>query len=259
MTKIYHFSGTGNSLWSAKKIANVISASSPETQCLLYNIGTEEKKSEIVIEADAVILVFPSFAYSLPHVVSRFVKKAEFKTQYIAAFVTYGSSPLGTLGALRRILKKKANCKMFFDKIPAVENYLAMFGTPKAKNIKKRIEMQRKASDKAARAVIEKKENKVNTFTPFSLFVSLLFTLGIKIFYKYYKVSYKCAGCAICEKICPVSSIKMENRRPVFSSSCEHCQGCVNICPSRAIQFARKKFDMEGYHHPEIQIKDLFR
>jgi len=259
MTKIYHFSGTGNSLWSAKKIAEIIGGSSPETQCELFNIGAEEKKSEIIIEADTVVIVFPSFAYSLPHVVSRFIKKAEFKTQYIASFVTFGSSPLGTLGVLRRILKKKANCKMFFGKIPAVENYLAMFGTPKKETIEQRADMQKKATDEAACAVIERKENKVNTFTPFSSFVSLLFTLGIKIFYKYYKVSDDCDGCAICEKICPVSCIKMENKRPVFSSACEHCQGCVNICPSRAIQFARKKFGKEGYCHPEIQIKDLIR
>jgi len=257
MTKIYYFSGTGNSLWSAKKIAQVIGESSPETQCELFNIGIEEKKSEIKIEADAVVLVFPSFAYGLPLVVSRFVKKVEFKTPYIAAFATYGSSPLGTLGALRRILKKKSNCKMFFGRIPAVENYLAMFGTPNAKIIELRTSLQKKATDEAARFVIERKENKVNTFTPFSSFVSSLFTLGIKIFYKYYRVSDKCDGCAVCEKLCPVSSIRMENKRPVFTSTCEHCQGCVNICPAKAIQFARKKFGDDGYRHPEIQINEL--
>ncbi|MCL2230415.1 MAG: EFR1 family ferrodoxin [Treponema sp.] len=259
MTKIYYFSGTGNSLWSARKIAQVIGESSPETKCELFNIGIEEKKSEIKIEADTVIIIFPSFAYGLPHVVSRFVKKAEFKTQYIAGFTTYGSNPLGTLGVLQRILKKKTNCKIFFGKIPAVENYLAMFGTPDKDKIKLWTDMQKKATNEAARFVIEKKENIVNTFTPFSSFVSLLFTLGIKIFYKYYRVSDDCNGCGICEKICPVSSIRMENKRPVFTSTCEHCQGCVNICPAKAIQFARKKFGKEGYCHPEIQIKDLMR
>jgi len=40
MTKIYYFSGTGSSLWSAGKIAQVIGSN-----CELFNIGTERVNS----------------------------------------------------------------------------------------------------------------------------------------------------------------------------------------------------------------------
>ncbi|MCL2265733.1 MAG: EFR1 family ferrodoxin [Treponema sp.] len=257
MTKIYYFSGTGNSLWSARKIAQIINDFYPEQNCALYNIGKEAEKEEIIIEAETVVFIFPSFAYGPPAIVSRFVKKAEFKTDYLAAFTTYGSSPLGTMGIFRRYLKKKKIDKMFFGNIPAVENYLAMFGTPKAKTIERWTEMQKKATEKAAHSIIGKKENKICTFTPFSSFVSWLFSFGLKIFYKYYRLSSVCCGCAVCANICPVSAIEMKNGHPVFTSKCEHCQGCVNICPLRAIQFARVKFGTPGYCHPDIQIKDL--
>jgi len=257
MTLIYYFSGTGNSLWSAKKIARRITEADPSQTCELRNIGVASKENEIVIEAEALIFIFPSFAYGMPHVVRKFLKRADIKAAYTAAFVTFGSSPGGTLGSVRRILKKKNAGGMYFGKIPAVENYLAIFGTPKEKTIKLRSEMQEKATEDAAKSVIERQENKVSVFYPLSFLVYCLFTLGVKIFYNFFRVSDKCTGCAVCEKICPVSAIVMKEGRPVFTSKCEHCQGCVNNCPLRAIKFGRVRFGTPGYRHPKININEL--
>jgi len=231
----------------------------PQETCELINIGTEAQKSEIVVEADAVVFVFPSYAYGLPLIVRRFVEKAVFKTPYAASFVTYGSSPRGTLGALRCILKKKGIGKMYFGRIPSVENYLALFGTQKEKTIQRRTAMQEIATEEAALSIIQRSENKVNTFCPFSAFVSWLFSLGIKIFYKRYKVGVNCNGCGSCEKICPVSAIVMKDKKPLFTPKCEHCQGCINMCPLRAIKFGRVKFGSPGYRHPQIAISELAR
>jgi len=259
MTKIYYFSATGNSLWSARKIAQIITASNPAEICELFNIGIEAQQKDIMIEADAVILVFPSYAYGMPIIVRNFVKNAVFKTSYFAGLVTYGTTPRGTLGGMMRILRKKGIGKMYFDKIPAVENYLAIFGTQKPETIDTRCEMQEKATEEAARSIIERKENKVSTFSPLSVFVYLLFRLGAKIFYNFYQISKKCNGCATCEEICPVSAIVMKNGRPHFSFKCEHCQGCINLCPLRAIQFARVRFGSPGYCRPGIKISELKR
>ena len=259
MTKIFYFSGTGNSLWSAKRIAQVINEKNPQEKCELINIGAEAQKSEINIEADAVVFVFPSYAYGLPLIVRRFAKNAAFKTPYMASLVTYGSSPGGTLGALRRILKKKGIGKLFFARIPAVENYIAIFGAPEAETIKKRVTMQEKATEEAALSIIERQENKVSAFYPFSAFVSWLFSFGVKIFYKQYRLSADCNGCGVCEKICPVSAIVMKDGKPVFTKKCEHCQGCINQCPLRAIGFGRVKFGSSGYRHPQIAVGDFAR
>lgn len=258
--KIFYFSGTGNSLWSAKKIAQLINEYDENIVCELYNIGVEEQKeTKIIIEAEAVVFVFPSYAYGLPLIVKRFAKKAEFKTLYVASFVTFGTSQGGTLGEMRRILKKKKIDKLYFGLIPAVENYLAMFGPPEAKTLERRVLLQGEATKEAAAVVAEKRENKVNSFRPFSSFVSVLFSLGVKVFYKKYKVSKDCNACGICKKICPVSAIIIKDGNPVFSGKCEHCQACVNICPLRAIQFGRVKFGSAGYKHPQIEIADLAR
>jgi ferredoxin len=250
LTKIYYFSGTGNSLWSAREIARIMGGE-------LCNIGVEAQKDEITVEADAVVMVFPSYAYGLPLAVRRFAKNAVFKTPYLAALVTYGSSPGGTLGALRRLLKKKGIGALFFGRIPAVENYLAMFGPPNARTLERRVLMQEKATEEAARAIIERRENRVNTFCPFSAFVSWLFSLGVKLFYRHYRISGDCNGCGVCAKICPAGAIVIRDGRPLFTARCEHCQGCVNICPLRAIRFGRVQWGSPGYRHPHIAIGEL--
>ncbi|MCL2067502.1 MAG: EFR1 family ferrodoxin [Treponema sp.] len=254
MTKIYYFSGTGNTLWSAKKIAELVGG-----ECELLNIGAEAEKTGVVIEADTVVLLFPSYAYGLPLVVHRFVKNAAIKTPYLSAFVTFGTSPGGTMTELSRLLKKKDIGSFYFGRIPAVENYIAIFGSPSAETQKERLPMQREATEEAARCITEKRTNSVIAFRPFSALVSTLFSLGVKIFYRFYRVSDDCNGCEICRQICPVSSIVMKDKRPVFSDKCEHCQGCINICPQRAIHFGRVNSGTPRYQHPEISISDLTR
>ena len=252
MTKICYFSGTGNTLWSAKRIAELVGGG-----CELINIGAEVQKETIVIEADAVVLLFPSYAYGLPLVVRRFLQRAEFRTGYIASFVTFGTSPGGTLAFAAGILKRKGIKAALYGRIPAVENYIAIFGPPDEKTAAARLAMQRETTKEAARCVIERRVNRINTFRPFSAFVSLLFSLGVKIFYRFFRVSGDCNGCGICVKLCPVSAIVMRDKRPVFSGKCEHCQGCLNWCPQKAISFGRLRFDTPRYHHPEIGITDI--
>jgi ferredoxin len=251
LTKICYFSGTGNTLWSAKKIAEIMG------NCELLNIGVEAYKNEIVVEADAVVLLFPSSAYGLPIIVRSFVQNAVFKTAYIAAFVTFGSSPGGTMTALSRLFKRKKINAVYFGRIPAVENYIAIFGPPKPKTTHKRLAMQARTTEAAARCVMERRINRVNPFRPLSAFIWSLFSLGAKIFYRHYRISAECNACGICEKICPVSAITLRNGKPEFSAKCQHCNGCLNWCPRKAIRFGRLNAKLARYHHPEISVVDM--
>ena len=260
MTKIIYFSGTGNTLWSAKKIAAQI-----RDQCELINAGVladsvcGREGAGAVIEADVIILMFPAYAYGLPLVFSKILEKAELKSPYIAALVTFGTSPGGALAQAGRILRRKKTVIAYNGRIPAVENYTAIFGPQKPETVEKRLAMQEQATDEAARCINERRKNRVVAFRPFSVLVSMLFSIGIKVFYKWYRVNSSCDGCALCEKLCPVNAVIMKQGRPVFTKKCEHCQGCIHWCPKNAILFARIKSGTKRYHHPAINIADMTR
>ena len=254
VTKMFYFSGTGNSLWSAREIARALGG-----EVELAGIGQELSGVGAAIEADAVVLVFPSYAFGLPRAVRRFAAAADFRTPYLAAFVTYGSVPGGTLAALSRALKRKSIDALYFGRIPAVENYIAIFGAPREKAMQRRLAMQSEATREAARIVAERRTNRVNRFRPLSAFVWILFSLGLKLFYRRYRVSGDCDGCGVCERVCPVSAVSMRGGRPVFSAECEHCQGCLNWCPKKAIHFGRLNSRLARYRHPEASLGEMSR
>jgi ferredoxin len=272
-SKIYYFSGTGNTLWSAKKIAGYLGqsksladfegnsdavATKPIT-AELFNISTLMRQTPVPIEADRVIFMFPSYAYQMPLLVRRFIIRSEIRSPYIAALVTYGSDPGGTLAELHRLLKRKNMALSFAGRIPCVENYIPIFGSPGETAKEKRLSLQERATEDAARAIAAGKTNSPWKIRPLSILVSSMFRLGLRknIFVKGFRLRAECNGCGLCVRLCPGKAIIMEKRKPVFSEGCEQCQACLNWCPRQSISFLRLRGGTKRYHHPEIKVEDL--
>jgi ferredoxin len=251
MTSIYYFSGTGNTYWSAKKIAERIG------DAALVSISREIKQSEIHVDADAAVFLFPSYAYGMPGIVRRFLERAEIRADYLAALVSYGTSPGGTLGEVSRVLRRKKLTLNYGGRIPAVENYIPIFGAPSARLRKKWLVLQTAATEKAAEAILSRASNKMPTFAPLSSFVSTLFRSVCPKMGRLYRVSDACNACGFCAQLCPAGAIKMTPEGPQFQNICEQCQACLNFCPQKAITFGRLRADTERYHHPEVTVGEL--
>jgi ferredoxin len=272
-TKIYYFSGTGNTLWSAKKIAGYLSqAQSPvgfeensdpsaakPVSAELFNISALMRRPPVPIEADRVIFMFPSYAYQMPLLARRFIIRSEIRSAYIAALVTYGSDPGGTLAELHRLLKRKNLALSFSGRIPSVENYIPIFGPPGETVKEKRLLLQDRATEDAARAIAAGKINSPWKIRPLSILVSSLFRLGLRknIFVKGFRLGAECNGCGLCGRLCPGGAIIMEKGKPVFSEGCEQCQACLNWCPRQSISFLRLRAGTKRYHHPGIKVEEL--
>jgi flavodoxin len=107
-TKIYYFSGTGNSLSVARDIAEKIKGT-------LISIPSVMDKQVIKTEADNIGIVFPSYLaqlYGIPLIVEKFIKKLEsIGSKYIFAVCTCGGlenvNALPTLKNLGKIIKSR--------------------------------------------------------------------------------------------------------------------------------------------------------
>jgi ferredoxin len=252
MTKIFYFSGTGNTLWSAKKIAELLGG------CELFNIGIEMRKPPETIEAERIIFLFPAYAYQSPLLVRRFLTRSEIRSPYVAAIVTFGTDPGGALAEVHRVLNRKKIKVSFFGSIPSVENYIPIFGPPRERKKRERLAMQMNATEEMARALGAQRTNRVWPVRPLSICVSSLLRIAKPLFVKGFKVAIECNGCGICAAVCPACNIAMKGQRPVFSPGCEHCQACLNWCPRRAIRYIRMKPDTPRYHHPEVGLTEMF-
>jgi ferredoxin len=75
---------------------------------------------------------------------------------------------------------------------------------------------------------------------------------------KYYSVSDDCIKCGICEKVCPVGNIGLDDvGRPYFNHHCEQCMACIQFCPKRAINYKDRTQNRRRYTHPYIKYTDL--
>lgn len=76
---------------------------------------------------------------------------------------------------------------------------------------------------------------------------------------KQYEVSDKCTACGVCIRICPVGNISMTNGKVTFGDNCSQCMGCIQWCDNHAIDFQRKAENRKRYHHLDIKRSELFQ
>jgi ferredoxin len=261
MTKIYYFSGTGNTLWSARRFAELIGDAELHDMGVAMRPLLERPAQPVApIEADKVVFLFPAYALQMPVGVSRFMRAVTVKSAYIAACVTCGSHQGGALAEASRIMKAKGTPLSFAGTIPAVENYIPLFGYPRRAVIERKTPRHIAATEECARAIKAGRTNTVSSFHPLCWFVSMLFHCGRASMWKWYRVTDACTGCGACAKVCPVGAITMKNKRPVFSNKCQQCLACLSWCQNNALYtYCRWRKGVKGWTNPNIKIADMFR
>ena len=233
-TSIYYFSGTGNSLYAAKKLLEKI----PDSK--LYSIP--KLQGEHVVNSEFMGLVFPTHALDVPVIVKDFIQKVDIsKVKYIFSIVTCGDKAGNTIVYLDELLKSKKGKLDYGLEVKLADNSI-YYKTPNTE-IEKRFRELDTALARVSSDILNRNRN-MDSYSKFAKWS--LMSLALKMAMKYYlkdgkkKVSSeKCIHCGLCEKLCPSKNISNIEGNMVFGKNCVNCYGCINWCPKGAISFGK--------------------
>ena len=230
---VLYYSGTGNSKFIAKCIASAL-----ETDCLNLNERIKAEDTSSVQTEENVILVTPTYAWRIPHIVSDWLEKVSAKRIW---FVMDCGSEIGNAAKYNQELAaQKALTYMGTAQIVMPENYIALFSAPDKQEAKAIVENAKPA----IRSIIDCIRNGMEFPAPRNNLYDRFMSSAINpIFYKgivkadAFTVSDACIGCGKCAKNCPADAISGLVRKPhvINPDKCIKCGMCMARCKFKAI------------------------
>ena len=257
-TIIYYFTGTGNSLAAAKKIATDIG------DCELVPIASlRDTKGDIAPQAGRVGIVYPVHYWGLPGFVALFAGRLDLShSQYTFSVATQmGLAGSCALRQLDSILKKRQDHGLDAGFVVNMPGNSVLFYSPPVGVKQEKILMKadKKLSDIAVK--IGRCEHRKLPYSPIMQPLhGLTYDRSVSHIHdkdRSFSVNNECTACGTCVAICPVGDIELVDGRPVWKHHCESCMGCIHLCPVKAIQGGPKTVTRPRYHNPAVNIKEF--
>lgn len=248
--KILYFTGTGNSLYVAKKIGGE-----------LLSIPQLIKNNQYTITDDVVGLVIPCYYYTMPRLVEEYIKKANINADYVFVILTYGSIIVAAMTIIENLLKEKGFKHYYLNKILMVDNFLPVYEMAYEQQVKTE-EMINQQITQIKNDIYNKKDFNVDTPIPdYESLPYYNFTDDdhLNIVDKNY-ILYEglCNSCEICSKVCPVNNIQLEDGFPIFNHHCEWCMACIHHCPTLALHIKGELSD-ERFLNPHVKLSEIIK
>lgn len=259
---IFYFSGTGNSLYVAKSIARlqgekIISIAKE------YNLKKENYEYDLN-DNEKIIFIYPIYAWAPPKMVLDFISKLKlnnYNGNYISTIATCGENIGNTINLIEnKLLINKLKLDSGFS-VVMPNNYMIMGDVDNKESSLKKINDVDKILEKIS-CIISNKEKGIYNVEKgpvpgfLTKIINPLFNIAAINTSKFY-VDENCTGCKICEKVCNVQSIKVDEK-PTWGKECTGCLACINYCPKKAIQYGKGTIKKGRYINPKISIEEMF-
>lgn len=244
-TSIYFFSATGNSLTTAKLLADGI------TNCKLIPVASTRNKEIIIEESDRIGFVYPVYYGDMPYPVRELVAKMRIKKNtYIFSVATYRGHHGHVAERLNQLLEAQGVTLSLSLGLPMPGNSYINDAKVDQEYLDKQKEhvaqlLPRILANETVNYEITEdlKETPVQTPNNFR---------GIT-------AEDSCIGCGTCVTVCPMENIVLEDGKALIGEKCATCLACFHWCPVEAIYMSKQEniSRRSKYHHPDVQLEDI--
>lgn len=251
---VFYFSATGNSQYAADRISAALSDRT-------ISIGAALRDGHFVYDIsgdDFLVFVVPTFAWTLPGAVGKFIESMELKgfgNQSVYGVFTCGESSGGECAALAAMLKAKSiGFSGSFD-IVMPDNFIIWSQLPPAHILEEIITTADSRLEEIIDAIRNRRPGKIDDSRPVNLYMPLNEISTSKGTSKLYYTE-ACTSCGLCRNICPMSCISGDNEgHPVWEGLCTMCLACLHNCPAGAIEHGSDTKGKERYINPKVSLR----
>lgn len=244
---IFYFTGTGNSLYAAKKLLG-------DGEALISMASAADKKEYRYTAADGekIGFIFPVYCFTLNDVVLDFVRHLELEgASYVYAVITCGGSIGNAGGFLRAELKKRGIHLDGVYPLLMPDNTVFFYDIAPENETRERLDRAESELEKIRGSIESRQITRAGWSIP-SRAMRPVYHLIART--NSFHVTDKCVGCGMCARNCPDHAIEMKDKKPVWvKPRCTKCSACINRCPVQAIQYGRGTEKRLRYVNPYMK------
>lgn len=253
-SSIYYFSGTGNSYYIAKKVAQEITGSIIMSIVDKLNLNMDD-------DSDFIGIVYPVYFQDTPIIIKNFINKIRPKKEaFIYIIVNANGLPSRSLKNADKEFKKKnhhLNAAYYLD-MPG--NSIVALDFSNSEEIRRyRLSLADQHIKHIVPLILKRFDYRdlIKGSNPYikSVFEKWLLTYLVKD--KMFYTNDNCTLCSECKKICPLKNIEVAKGKIKWNGNCVHCWGCLNRCPRNAIENMSTK-NRPRYKNPMLDKREYY-
>lgn len=224
--KIFYFTGTGNSLYIAKRLGGEI-----------ISIPQEIEKQHSAYSDDVIGIVCPMYCHMPPVMVQNFLQRVSIQAKYVFVIFTYGNRKCDAFEWMDAFMTKNGITCDYIDAVKMVDNYLPSF------DMKEQMEMDKHVEEQIIQIISNVKTRKTGyekTTPEEKLHHQEIMKMAEETPELFdgslIQITNVCTGCGRCAAVCPDEMYThKDGKMRRKSGSCDYCLACAHCCPNHAI------------------------